>query len=120
MDYIYTHTHTHMDTYIHTQTRFFFLIINVYLALGRWKRVIRKAMHHDRQCGVAGRVRAEQAQERVLTLLFTKCMTQGKLLNLCEHSVFSSVKLATVFFRAVAELAINNSVWNKSRPSNGR
>lgn len=33
-------------------------------------------------------------------------MTQGKLLNLCEHSVFSSVKLATVFFRIVVELAI--------------
>lgn len=68
MDDTHTHIHTHGHIYTYTNT-IFFLIINVYLVLGRWKRVIRKAMHHDRQCGVAGRVRAEQAQEHVLTVI---------------------------------------------------
>lgn len=47
---------------------------------------------------------AEQTKDHILILLLTKCVTQGKLVNL-SGPVFSSVKLASVIFKVVGELA---------------
>lgn len=92
---------------IHTH---YFLTINMSLVFGRWKHATGKAKCQDRLRRVVGRVWTEQAEAHILILLLTKCVTQGKLLNFSKPQVFSSVKLTTIFFRVVVELAITFKV----------
>lgn len=58
---------------MHTHMKIFFLIINMYLVLGKWKCATRKVMHYVQQWEVARTVWAEQAQGHP-----DSAMVQGK------------------------------------------